>query len=98
MNVTSDAGASRGMEKVLEQKILHVLDLFPKVSPSMLQTCLGSGVPASLWKPVLEGLIASGAVYRYERTVLSPKGRSQLQTIISSQPDTSSNDPKNARS
>lgn len=72
---------------VLANRILHILDCFPKISPSMVQISLGSGVPTSMWRPVLDKLVEDGEVYRYQKTVVTPAGRSQVITVISSQPD-----------
>ena len=69
--------------KALSDRILHILDCFPKVSPSMLQISLGSGVPTALWHAVLETLIAEGQVCRYTISRITPAGRTQLQTVIS---------------
>lgn len=81
-----DSEASK-MDKLIESKILHVLSLFPIISPSMLQMSLGTGIPASHWKPILEALIEAGEVYRYERLSVSPGGRAQAVTCISCDPD-----------
>jgi len=74
-------------EKVIEDKILHILENFPKVSPSMLQISLGSGIPTALWQPILERLIVDGAIHRYQRTVRAPSGRAQVVTVISNMLD-----------
>lgn len=75
------------MDKLIEQKILHVLSLFPIISPSMLQMSLGTGVTAAIWKPVLERMIENEEVYRYEKLSVSPGGRAQAVTCISCDPD-----------
>jgi hypothetical protein len=71
---------------IIEDKIVHILDMFPKISPSMLQISLGSGISSSIWKPVLERLIEEEKVYRYQEESVSPGGRHQSLTVISSQP------------
>lgn len=76
-----------GSDRVIADRILHILESFPKVSPSMLQISLGSGIPTELWKPILDTLISQGDVFRYQRTVQSPSGRAQVITVISSEPD-----------
>lgn len=83
----SNASPLTGVERSIADKILHILAHFPKVSPSMLQISLGSGVPTDMWKPVLEALIREGEVHRYSRTVVAPSGRQQVVTVISSSPD-----------
>lgn len=72
--------------KAIEDRILHILDCFPKVSPSMLQISLGSGVPTSLWHGVLDKLIADERLYRYKVARMTPAGRQQIQTVISIDP------------
>lgn len=72
--------------KAIEDRILHILDCFPKVSPSMLQISLGSGVPTSLWHGVLDKLIAEERLYRYKIARMTPAGRQQIQTVISIDP------------
>ena len=74
-------------ERSIAEKILHILTTFPKISPSMLQISLGSGVPTDVWKPVLDKLIGSGDVYRYPRNTQSPNGRPQVITVLSLTPD-----------
>lgn len=79
-------------DTVIEDKILHVLKHFPRVSPSMLQISLGSGIPTALWHPVLEKLIKEGMVHRTQKSVTSPSGRVEAKTIISSEPVTDDDD------
>lgn len=74
-------------EQAIADKIMGILELFPKVSPSMLQISLGSGIPVDVWKPVLEKLITSGDLYRYNITALKPSGRMQSVAVISTSPD-----------
>lgn len=74
-------------EQSIADKILHILKHYPKVSTSMLQISLGSGIPTDMWKPILEQLIVAGKAYRYHRTTQTPSGKQQVLTIISSAPD-----------
>lgn len=75
-------------DTVIEEKILYILENFPRVTPSMLQITLGSGLPTAVWHPVLERLIDEGAVFRCQRTSENPAGRFETKTIISSEPIT----------
>lgn len=79
---------TKSPDTVIEDKILHILDHFPRVSPSMLQISLGSGIPTALWHPTLERLIKEGAIYRTQKSVKGPTGRLEAKTIISSEPVT----------
>lgn len=79
---------TKNADTVIEDKILYILDNFPRVTPSMLQITLGSGLPTAVWRPVLERLIEEGAVFQCQRTTESPAGRFETKTIISSEPIT----------
>lgn len=43
-------------------KILGVLTIYPKISPTMLQSGLGPSLSPSIWRPVLSGLVDDGLV------------------------------------
>ena len=77
---------TKNADTVIEDKILHILDNFPKITPSMLQITIGSGIPTAIWHPVLERLIVEGAIFRCQRIIQSPSGRYESKTIISSNP------------
>lgn len=66
----------------IEDKILHILHTYPKISPSHLQLSLGSSLPTMIWKPVLERLISDGKVTRHQTSTTAPNGRSQTCIII----------------
>lgn len=68
---------------VMEQRILHILENYPILSPSMLQISLGSGLPTSMWHPVLHSLIEAGKVARWTKSVVSPFGRVSTLTFLS---------------
>lgn len=103
MSNNSDHGQTG--DQIIADKILWILQNFPTISPSMLQISLGSGIPTAVWQPVLEKLIQLKQVYRYRKTVTSPKGRTTEQIFISRKPDVkgttvsakhSTGDPTNA--
>lgn len=66
----------------IEERILHVLSIYPKISPSMLQIGLGSNVPPKIWRPVLQQLMDKNLVVQETIVNMSPKGRSQTHIII----------------
>lgn len=68
---------------VIEAKILHVLTIWPKLSPSMLQVGIGTAVTPKLWHPILASLIAEGRVTRREVQAKAPSGRDQTYVVIS---------------
>lgn len=45
-------------ENVLATKMIRCLKVYPRLSPSMLHTGIGPAIPSSMWRPVLELLIA----------------------------------------
>jgi len=64
------------------RKIVHILRNYPIISPSMLQIAIGSSLPTSVWKPVLERLITEGVVERNFVVQESSKGRHQSYTFL----------------
>lgn len=70
----------------IKEKILHILSVYPKLSPSMLQMGLGAGCSASMWKPVLHGLIADGIAHQYFHASTFPSGKAANSPIISLSP------------
>lgn len=64
-------------------KIRHVLSIFPKLSPSMLQVGIGTGIPPRFWKPIFKQMIAEGIVEVKQASFLTPNGRDQTYKIVS---------------
>lgn len=75
--------ASESSGDYIADKILHYLAIYPVISPTMLQAALGPGCGPRLWRPVLEGLIASGVVEQSEITAEGPTGRRNTYTQLS---------------
>lgn len=73
----------RTNRELIQKKIVHLLSIFPKVSPSMMQIGLGSSIPTQMWKPILRDLINEGIVQ--EDIIVHPTvvGRNQTYTILS---------------
>lgn len=46
----------------MEARIKLLLELYPVISPTMLQAGLGPQIPPAKWRPVLEQLLNSGEV------------------------------------
>lgn len=47
-------------------KILHLLELYPIISPTMLQAGLGPATKPKVWRPVLAELVTLGLVVEDE--------------------------------
>lgn len=70
-------------EATVCDKIMHVLSVYPQLSYSMLQVGIGTAVPPTIWRPILQGLIEDGEVEVREEVREAPSGRHQLYTILS---------------
>lgn len=69
--------------KTVREKILHVLSIYPRISPSMLQVGIGPSMPANLWKPILKQLEDEGLIVKVSKTTVTPSGRNQVVQILS---------------
>ena len=77
-NVTSAAveEADEEVQAQIRAKILHTLKVYPVISPTMLQSGgLGPSVRPSVWRPVLQELIAEGKVVQDTIPSSTPSGR-----------------------
>lgn len=68
--------------QLIRDKILKVLEIYPKVSPSMLQIGIGSSIPAQMWRPVLERLIEEGTIIQDDIVSFSASERQQVYRVI----------------
>lgn len=67
----------------IEEKILFVLRIYPRISPTMLQVGLGTSVSSKMWRPILDALIRKGLVKQEYVQETSPADRIQSYTVIS---------------
>jgi len=74
---------TRSLEQEVAIKILHILQVFPAISPSMLQIGIGSSLPAKLWRPILQQMIDDKTVKQDFCLFPTPSGRQTTYTIIS---------------
>lgn len=71
-------------EKIIQDKIMHTLSIYPKLSMSMLQVGIGTALTPKLWHPVFERLLKEGKITKQEITAHTPTtGREQVYTIVS---------------
>jgi hypothetical protein len=71
----------------VKTKILHVLSIYPVISPTMLQGGLGAYIKPKIWRPALEALIDEGKVVETQEGVMTPYDRYNTYTKLSL-PDT----------
>lgn len=82
-----DAEVHNPGDEEIALRIIHILKIYPKVSPSMLQVAMGTSLSPASWKPVLERLITEGAVQREAVGATTPSGRYQTYRVISLNPN-----------
>lgn len=73
----------REMKVEIEMKILHILRIYPLISPTMLQAGLGPSCKPAIWRPVLLALIEEGKVIEEHESLLTPTDRSNTYTKLS---------------
>lgn len=86
----SKAGVTKlGLEETLEyhleirDKILHLLKIYPIISPTMLQGGLGPQIKPVDWRPVLAMLIEQDDVLETTISTKTPFGRFNTYTKLS---------------
>ena len=67
----------------IRTKILHLLSIYPVISPTMLQGGLGPSVRPVHWRPVLEQLEDEGIVIKEQDSMQTPTGRYNTYTKLS---------------
>lgn len=70
-------------DKLIRAKIVHILGIYTKLSPSMLQVGVGTNLQPRVWKPILTRMFEDGTLKLESMSSESPGGRSQVYTIIS---------------
>jgi len=78
MAIVPDNGMS-----TVRDKILHVLRIYPRLSPSMLQIGLGTSLPPVIWREVLRRLIEENVVHQQEIQVSGADGRVRTYQVLS---------------
>lgn len=68
--------------EVTKLRILHALEIFPFIAPSMLNMAIGTSTPAELWRPCLAQLVEEGKVVETNLQAKSPTGRNQAYTVL----------------
>lgn len=65
----------------LKGKILHLLEICPYLTRSMIQVGLGPGLSPKFWDPILKGLVESRELKCEEINTTNQGGRSLNKTI-----------------
>lgn len=67
---------------LIRSKITIALTVYPRLSPSMLQVGIGTGVPPILWRPVFNEMVKEGLILERSLAQTTPKGREQSYKVI----------------
>jgi len=67
----------------IQTKIVHLLGIYPIISPTMLQGALGPSTKPALWRPALAELIERGEVIEDQESMLTPTDRYNTYTKLS---------------
>lgn len=71
-------------EDVIGDKILHILSIYPIISPTMLQAGIGPSVKSTTWRPILQELVISGKVMErsFHGTTYSGRHNNYVQIYL----------------
>ncbi len=83
MNVPAVVVEDCTTAEAIEAKILHLLSIYPIISPTMLQGGLGGHMKPAVWRPVLEKLIGEGRVAQTQKSMQTPTDRYNSYTMLS---------------
>lgn len=78
-----DLGEVSNTDKAIREKILHILTIYPRISPSMLQVGVGTALPPAIWKPVMMRMEEEGIIKRESVQCNTPAARVQIYTVLS---------------
>lgn len=59
----------------IRARLVHVLTIYPGISPSMLQVGIGTALSPKMWHPIMAKLKAEGFVQEEEVMSQAPNGR-----------------------
>ena len=68
----------------VESRILHILSVYPRISPSMLQISLS--MPAGRWKPVFKRLLEEGKIKQTTVMAETQSGQMRPHPVVSLAP------------
>ena len=69
-------------DEEIRTKILHLLRIYPIISPTMLQGGLGPPMKPVSWRPVLEAMIKEGLVVQEQESMMTPTERYNTYTKL----------------
>ncbi len=73
--VNDDKPSGELTHEEIATKIIHILGIYPIISPTMLQGGLGPYMKPAQWRPVLADLIKKGRVKEDQESMQTPTDR-----------------------
>ncbi len=85
MNTAANKKAEPEMldPNMIKDKILHILKIYPVISPTMLQGGLGPYMRPAQWRPVLKTLVEKGKVLETQESLQTHAGRYNMYSKLS---------------
>ncbi len=68
-------------DEIIRKKMTHLLSIYPKISPSMMQVGIGPSIAPAMWKPILGQLKELGIIVETQIASVTQSGRHQTYTI-----------------
>ena len=69
-------------QELVERRIIHLLKIYPGISPTMLQAALGPKTKPQTWRPALKRLLEQGVVEQEFVVAESPMERYNTYTKL----------------
>lgn len=83
--MSTKANAKQGEnvdDSTIRDKILHLLKIYPIISPTMLQGGLGPYMKPAQWRPILNILIDEGRVIETQKSMATHQDRYNTYTML----------------
>jgi hypothetical protein len=80
--INADTNIVTPDDLLLREKMMFLLTIYPKLTPTMLHVGIGPHVRPQMWRPVMEALIRERKVKRTGVSVYTPKGQYRTYTIL----------------
>jgi hypothetical protein len=80
--VNADTQLVTGEDLILREKMMFLLTIYPRLTPTMLHVGIGPQVRPQTWRPIMEALIREGKIKRTGISVHTPKGQYRTYTTL----------------
>lgn len=80
-NINNNKKAQEAKEDIVRKLILHVLEIYPRLSSSLLQQAIGPQYPSSVWRPIVQTMLDAGEIVLHNMTAERPTGMMKTYTV-----------------